>query len=122
MIVQIAIMLFGGAAIWFVGRKEKWSRWGYILGLLGQPFWIYESYTNEQWGIWLMTTVYTYSWIQGIINYWIFPKEKTPLSPENLKPNMQQKNCKHQWKIGNIRSLMPYARCKKCGKRTYTDD
>ncbi|MGI0106733.1 hypothetical protein [Salinimicrobium sp. WS361] len=73
MITQIAIMIFGASAIWFVSRKEEWKRWGYILGLLGQPFWIHESSTNEQWGIFIMTIFYTYSWSQGVINYWILP-------------------------------------------------
>jgi len=71
MVSQIGIMIFGASAIWFVGRKEKWKRWGYILGLIGQPFWIYSSIVNEQWGILIMTLFYTYSWSQGIYNYWI---------------------------------------------------
>jgi hypothetical protein len=73
MISQIAIMIFGASAIWFVGRKEKWSRWGYILGLCGQPFWILTTIENTQWGILIMTLFYTYSWSQGIWNYWINP-------------------------------------------------
>ena len=36
-ICQIWIMGFGCSAIWFVGRLEKWKRWGYIFGLLNQP-------------------------------------------------------------------------------------
>lgn len=71
MISQIGIMIFGVAAIWLVGRKESWKRWGYILGLLGQPFWMLNALENEQWGILIMTLVYTYSWCQGIYNYWI---------------------------------------------------
>jgi hypothetical protein len=71
MISQIAIMIFGASAIWFVSRTEKWKRWGYILGLCGQPFWIYTTIQNEQWGILIMTLVYAYSWAQGIWNYWI---------------------------------------------------
>lgn len=71
MISQIFIMVFGASAIWFVGRKEKWKRWGYIFGIISQPFWFYTSYTNEQWGILIMSLFYTYSWIQGIYNYWI---------------------------------------------------
>lgn len=70
-IAQIGIMIFGASAIWFVGRKEVWKRWGYVLGLSGQPFWIYSSIVNEQWGILIMTGFYTYSWSQGIYNYWI---------------------------------------------------
>ena len=75
MISQIAIMIFGASAIWLVGRKEKWRKWGYVLGFMGQPFWIYTAIISEQWGILVMTLFYAYSWSQGIYNYWI--KEAT---------------------------------------------
>ena len=65
------IAILGGSAIWLVGRKEKWGRWGYIFGLLSQPFWLYSAYTNKQWGIFTLSMWYTYSWCQGIYNYWI---------------------------------------------------
>jgi len=71
MIFQILIFVFGASAIWFVSRKEKWKRVGYILGLLGQPFWIITSVEKEQWGILALSLFYIYSWSQGIYNYWI---------------------------------------------------
>lgn len=75
-ITQIGIMVFGASAIWLVGRKESWKRYGYIMGLIGQPFWIVSAIHNEQWGILLMTLFYTYSWAQGVWNYWIKPEKK----------------------------------------------
>lgn len=71
MISQVFIMILGASAIWFVSRKEDWKRWGYIFGMLSQPFWFYTAYINEQWGILVMCLFYTYSWGQGIWNYWI---------------------------------------------------
>jgi nicotinamide riboside transporter PnuC len=68
---QIGIIIFGCSAIWLVSRKEEWKRWGYILGLLGQPFWFYSAWENKQYGIMILTAFYTYSWSQGIYNYWI---------------------------------------------------
>ena len=44
---QIAIALLGGAAIWLVGRKERWRRYGYLCGLVSQPFWLYASFKEE---------------------------------------------------------------------------
>ena len=73
-ISQIAVFIFGGGAIWLVGRKEHWRRWGYILGLLGQPFWVYSFLANKQYGMLAMTAFYTYSWAMGIYNYWILKK------------------------------------------------
>lgn len=68
---QVWIVIFGCAAVWFVGRREKWSRWGYVLGLLSQPAWFYTAIKHEQWGIVILCAWYTYSWGQGIYNYWL---------------------------------------------------
>lgn len=65
------ILIFGCSAIWLVSRKEKWKRWGYIAGLFAQPFWFYTSYQGQQWGIFILTMFYSYSWLQGIYFYWI---------------------------------------------------
>lgn len=76
MICQIAILLFGCSSIWLVGRKEHWKRWAYIIGLLGQPFWIYTTLSTKQYGMFVLTLFYTYSWAQGIYNYWIKTGDK----------------------------------------------
>lgn len=70
-ISQFFIFTFGCAAIWFVGRKEKWMRWGYVFGLLSEPFWIYTIVAHQQFVILPLTLWYTYSWGQGFYNYWI---------------------------------------------------
>ena len=68
---QSFILLVGGAAIWLVGRKEEWRRWGYVLGLVSQPFWFYSTIRTEQWGMFVLSLWYTYSWGQGVYNYWL---------------------------------------------------
>jgi len=68
---QAWICIFGGIAIWLVGRKEgEWRRWGYIAGFISQPAWLYTTLKNHQWGIFSMAIWYTYSWLQGIVNHW----------------------------------------------------
>lgn len=44
---QAVIMILSSAAIWFVGRREKWSRWGFVIGFIGQPFWVYTAIKNH---------------------------------------------------------------------------
>ena len=74
-ISQALLFLSGGLAIWFLSRKEDWKRWGFIIGILGQPFWLYSSYKNDLWGIFFLTIFYTYSFAQGIYFYWIKPEK-----------------------------------------------
>ena len=70
---QLGIMVFGCPSIWLVGRKEAWRKWGYALGLCSMPFWFYTTYTNEQWGIFILSFWYLYAWGQGVYNFIIFP-------------------------------------------------
>jgi nicotinamide riboside transporter PnuC len=70
-ISQVAILILSAAAIWFVSRREHWKRWGYIIGLCSQPFWFYTTITNKQYGMVLLSLWYTYSWAQGVLNYWV---------------------------------------------------
>lgn len=80
---QVMIFLCGASAIWLVGRTESWSRWGYILGALGQPFWFYITLANEQYGIFLLCLFYAYSWCQGIWNHWAKPWRKRKMALDN---------------------------------------
>ncbi|MBU4367997.1 nicotinamide mononucleotide transporter family protein [Patescibacteria group bacterium] len=65
-IAQVGIAFFGLSAIILVARKNKW---GFVLGLISVPFWFITSIINGQWGIILLNTAYTASWIYGIY-YW----------------------------------------------------
>ena len=51
--------------------NEEWKKYAPIIGLAGEPFWIYSSYSHEQWGILGLSLIYTYIWSLGYYNYWI---------------------------------------------------
>ena len=76
LICQAWIMVCGCAAVWLVGRLEEWRRWGYIFGLALQPAMIYSASINEQWGIVGLSAWCSYSWSQGVYNYWIRTSNK----------------------------------------------
>ena len=71
-IAQFGIAIFGIAAIILVARKNKW---GFVFGLLSQPFFYITSYINKQWGLFTLSLIYTGSWIYGIY-MWFFKKPK----------------------------------------------
>lgn len=71
-ISQIFIFVFGVLSIILVARKNKW---GFVFGLLVQPFWYITSYINQQWGIFFVSFVYTLSWAYGVYE-WFFKDEK----------------------------------------------
>ncbi len=69
---QIVIALTGITAIWLTQqRHEPWKKYACIFGLVGQPFWLYATYTTEQWGIFILAVFYTYAWFLGLKNNWL---------------------------------------------------
>lgn len=71
LISQGWMVIFGCGSIWLLGRREDWRRWGYIAGLVSQPVWLFSGFYHNQWGLVLISLWYTYSWIQGVWNFWI---------------------------------------------------
>lgn len=69
--VQAAIVILGGAAIWLVGRRNpRLRRWGYVVGLISQPFWLWATFTADQFGMYLLSLFYCWAWADGIYNHW----------------------------------------------------
>lgn len=72
MITQAAIFIFGMSAIWLANDpRPTWRRWGCVAGLIAQPFWYYETWTHQQWGIFASSFFYTYSWGRGFWHQWV---------------------------------------------------
>lgn len=79
-ISQVAIMLLGASSILLVAKKNKW---GFVLGLISQPFWFYTSFVNQQWGVLFVSFLYTISWLIGIHEWFFKEKEATSFPPKN---------------------------------------
>jgi len=86
MLVQLGILVFGCSSIWIVGRPEHWRRFGYILGLLSQPFWFYMAIKTGQWGVFTLSLFYSYSWAQGVWFHLVRPEMVQPEDP-TVAPN-----------------------------------
>lgn len=71
-ISQVAILFFGAGAIILVAKKNKW---GFVFGLLAQPFWYITAFINQQWGVFAVSFIYTASWAYGVYE-WFFKRGK----------------------------------------------
>lgn len=70
---QAIIFALGGAAIWLISRNEPWGRWGFVVGLTAQPFWMYSTWTTLQYGMFFLSIWYTYSYCEGIRSHFDLP-------------------------------------------------
>lgn len=72
MIDQIGIAVLGVTAIWLSQAQNiKARRWSSIFGLAAQPFWFYTTFAAGQWGIFVLTFIYTAAWGRGVYTNWI---------------------------------------------------
>jgi len=68
--LQILTILFGVGAIWIVGQKKSWNRWGYVVGLISQFFWTVLFIHFNQYFMLIAVVCYTYAWFSGLKNNW----------------------------------------------------
>lgn len=70
--VQLFIAIFGASAIWLSQDSRPCRRrWAPVLGLAGQPFWLYAAWSSAQWGILALSVLYTACWWRGLHGQWI---------------------------------------------------
>jgi len=54
---------------------SKKNKWGFVFGLASQPFWLITSFLNKQWGVFLLSIIYVFSWAFGLYE-WFFKNKK----------------------------------------------
>jgi len=69
MIVQSAILVLSAVGIWLLSCRGA-GRWGWIVGLAAQPFWLWETLHAAQWGMFANALVFTAIYTRGLINHW----------------------------------------------------
>jgi hypothetical protein len=68
LISQVGIVVFGISSSFLIARKNKW---GFVLALLAQPFWLVIGWVDGSWGVLVLTAVYTTCSSYGIYT-WFF--------------------------------------------------
>lgn len=72
MIAQIGIALFGVVAIWLSQEENPARRrFACLFGLAGQPFWFWSAISAEQWGVVVLSCLYTLAWLKGFKANWL---------------------------------------------------
>lgn len=65
--VQIPLAVFSLLATWcFTSKDARVKKWGPLFGLAAQPFWFYAAFAAGQWGMALLSVVYTSLYLRGV--------------------------------------------------------
>jgi hypothetical protein len=86
---QAIIAVTGGLAFCLTQQSnQKLKRYACLVGLIGQPFWMYATYTNELPGMFIATLIHTFGCLLGIKNNWIKKKQRIVYSSGDLLPGI----------------------------------
>lgn len=77
-ISQVAIIVLGVGASILIARKNKL---GVLMAFLSEPFWFATSYINKQWGVFLISILYTGTWGYAVYKWFKDDKEKRQAEP-----------------------------------------
>ncbi len=70
-LAQILIFVLGVFTVYLLALKNpRHQRWGYVVGLLAEPAWIYAAWSAHQWGIIILAVIYSGCYALGIWNHW----------------------------------------------------
>lgn len=82
-ILEFIIFITGATSIWLLAKEGGISKWGFVVGLIGQPCWVYTTITNGQIGLFFLTFIYTYSYCLGIYNHFIKKDGRKDVEEDN---------------------------------------
>lgn len=65
--MQALIALTGVASVWLlIDGGPRAVRVASVIGLAGQPFWLYETYHAGQAGMFMVSMVFCVVWVRGL--------------------------------------------------------
>lgn len=68
---QWGIALFGVLAVALTqDPNPARRRYACLFGLASQPFWFYAAWKTGQWGVGLLSLLYTLAWGRGVLLLW----------------------------------------------------
>ncbi len=69
--LQWTLLIVSATAALLMAQQPPLQKWGFIVGLCSQPFWLMATWRAKQWGMFALAVWYTGVWSLGIYNHWI---------------------------------------------------
>jgi hypothetical protein len=89
--VQLFIGVIGLIAIFLVTRQDPLlRRWGNVVGIVGQPFWILETFKSQQWGMLFLSVGFVVIYLDGcrfLLGYLKWPRGEERLGVRPSPPS-----------------------------------
>lgn len=67
-LLQVAIGIFTITSLMLLTADSPAARWGHVIGLASQPFYIAATWRARQWGMFFVAVTLLGVWSRGIVN------------------------------------------------------
>lgn len=67
-LVEAMIVVLTLAALWLVTAAGPYARWGNVVGLASQPFYLAATWRANRWGMFIVAAITCGIWARGIAN------------------------------------------------------
>lgn len=67
MALETAILILTAWSIWILTSEAP--RWGFVVGLASQPFYIVATWRARRWGMFIVAWMLCGFWSRGIVNH-----------------------------------------------------
>jgi len=68
--IQAAILILGAVGATLIVIGGDITKWGYLISLLGQPFWVYVFWRERKLGMLAMSLYFSVVWGAGVAFSW----------------------------------------------------
>ncbi len=70
---QVVIAISSCVTIFFLSHlgNIELAKWGFLTGLVGQPFWLVSTVRKSQWGMFAVSVFYTWQFLDGVMRFWM---------------------------------------------------
>lgn len=73
--IQTLIAALTIPALFLVAQHSFYRRrWGFLLGISAQPFWLYATFSPDTYGMFVVSVFTTGTWFLGVWNHWLHPQ------------------------------------------------
>ena len=69
---QFFIVVLTLPGMWLITSVGPEARWGYVMLLAAQPFWLLSNWRSRQMGMFAIAIVFAALWLRGIFNHFPF--------------------------------------------------
>ncbi|MBR8137216.1 hypothetical protein [Burkholderia cenocepacia] len=65
-LINLWMIASAAGAVYLLNGTPRQQRWGAVVGLVGQPAWLYLTWSTLEWGMFVVSVFFTGCYVRGV--------------------------------------------------------